>query len=102
MRLLPYVFLVVLLLAVPSLASAQSGQILDNALRRAEQIQKLKAMDEAREREQERHEAERVARTDAEAQEPTEPPRELPTVACSHPTASAGETHDSEQCQRLE
>ena len=76
MRLLPYVFLAVLFLAVPSLASAQSGQILDNALRRAEQIQKLKAMDEAREREQERHEAERAARTDAEAQEPTEPTRE--------------------------
>ena len=36
-------------------------------------------MDEARKREQERHEAERAARTDAEAQEPTEPPRELPT-----------------------
>ena len=78
MRLLPSVFLAVLFLAVPSLASAQSGQILDNALRRAEQIQKLKAMDEAREREQERHKAECAARTDAEAQEPTEPPRELP------------------------
>ena len=57
MRLIPYVFLVELFLAAPSLASA-SGQILDNALRRYEQLQKLKAMDEARPREQEAHEAE--------------------------------------------
>ena len=35
MRLIPYVFVAVLFLAVPSLASAQYGQILDNALRRA-------------------------------------------------------------------
>ena len=34
MRLIPYVFLAVLFLAAPSLASAQSGQILDNALTR--------------------------------------------------------------------
>ena len=58
MRLIPYVFLAVLFLGVPSLASAQYGQILDNALRRAEEVQKLKAMDEARKREQERYEAE--------------------------------------------
>ena len=86
MRLIPYVFLAVLFLWVPSLASAQYGQILDNALRRAEEIQKLKAMNEARKREQERYEAEikerapRAAAAEQEADRDRKPQSALTTA----------------------
>ena len=48
-------------LAAPSLASAQYGQILDNMLSRYEQLERIKARNEARPREQETHEAEMAA-----------------------------------------